>query len=78
MSLTYEVRFGDDIGLTLRPHRYKTGFRASKGKFGPHAYVQTEGDLIPYLQRGWGIRMSARGHSPSRITPASVEGWRES
>ena len=75
--LTYTVKFGQDIGTILRPHRYKTGFRASKGKFGPHAHVQTEKELIPYLQREWGIRMSARGHSPSLITPASVNGWRK-
>lgn len=77
MRLTYSVRFGRDIGMTLTPHRSKRGFIASKTKEGPHEYVQTEEALIPYLQRGWSIRMSAPGHAPSLICPDSVDGWRD-
>jgi hypothetical protein len=76
MSLTYTVRFGDDLGTELRPHCYKTGYRASKSKYGPHVYVRNERELIPYMQRGWSVRMSAPGHPPSLITPNSVDGWR--
>jgi hypothetical protein len=76
--LTYTVRFGDDLGIELRPHRFRPGYRASKGKYGPHVHVQTEQELIPFLQRGWSIRMSAADHRPSLITPAHVEGWRRS
>jgi hypothetical protein len=76
MELTYTVRFGKDTGSTLTPHRSKRGFVASKNKEGPHEYVQSEEQLIPYLQRGWSIRMSAPGHAPSLICPDSVDGWR--
>jgi len=71
------VWFGKITGLTLRPHRYKRGYRASKAKHGPHAYVDTEGGLIPYLQHGCSIWMSARYHPPSLIAPESVTGWRK-
>ncbi len=74
--LRYTVRFGQDKGLTLTPHRYKDGYRASKTKFGPHEPVNTEEELVPYLQRGWSIRMSAKNYRPSLITPESVDGWR--
>jgi hypothetical protein len=77
MTLRYIVWFGNDIGLTLRPHRYKGGYRASEAEVGPHAHVNNEDGLIPYMQRGWSIRMSAKGHPPSLITPASVSGWRK-
>lgn len=75
MSLTYEVRFGEDTGMVLRPHRFKEGFRASETKYGRHEYVQSEEGLIHYLRLGWSIRMSARGHAPSLICPDSVSGW---
>ncbi len=78
MTLTYAVRFGDDEGITLKPHRYKTGYRASKTKFGPHIHVARETELIPYLHRGWAIRMSAPGHPPSLIIADSVSGWQKS
>jgi hypothetical protein len=77
--LTYTVRFGDDLGIELRPHRYgTTGYRASQSKEGPHVHVRTEQELVPYLRNGWSIRMSGPGHPPSLITPRSVDGWRKS
>jgi len=76
VGLTYTVRFGEDLGIELRPHRFKQGYRASKTKEGPHDHVPTERDLIPYMQRGWSVRMSAPGHSPSLISPNSLKGWR--
>jgi hypothetical protein len=63
--------------MTLRPHRFKEGFRASITRYGPHVHVDTEEELIPLLQHGWSIRMSARGHAPSLICPDSVDGWRD-
>jgi hypothetical protein len=61
--LIYTVRFGDDLGIELRPHRYsKSGFRASRSKEGPHTHVCTEKELIPHLRDGWSIRMSGPGH----------------
>lgn len=75
MALTYKIPFGMDIGLTLTPHRFKAGYRASKSKHGPHEYVSTERALIPYIQRGWSVRMSAPGHAPSLISPGSITGW---
>jgi hypothetical protein len=77
MTLIYTVRHGKDEGLTLKPHRYKAGYRASKTKFGPHIHVDAEEKLVPYLQIGWFIRMSAKDHPPSGIKPESVDGWRK-
>jgi hypothetical protein len=77
MPLTYNVRWGKDVGLTLKPHRHKQGYLASKSKFGPHKYVNTEQELIPYLQKGWCIRMSAPDHASSLICANSVEGWKQ-
>jgi hypothetical protein len=77
MRLAYTVRFGNDVGTTLRPHRFKDGYRASESKYGRHEHVQTEEELIRFLQRGWSIRMSAPGHAPSLICPDSVDGWRD-
>jgi hypothetical protein len=52
MSLIYTVRFGDDLGTELRPHCYKTGYRASKSKYGPHVYVRNASyrEAIPFLR----------------------------
>jgi hypothetical protein len=36
---------------------------------GSHAHVNTEAGLIPYMQRGWSICMSAKGHPPSLTAP---------
>jgi hypothetical protein len=60
VALTYVVRFGSDFGIELRPHRYKTGYRASDSKYGRHVHVHAEADLIP----------------PSLVTPDSVSGCR--
>ena len=76
MPLTYVVRFGGDLGIELRPHRYKTGYRASESKHGRHVHVHTEAELIPYLKRGWSVRMGAPGHPPSLVRPDSINGWR--
>ncbi|PYU28090.1 MAG: hypothetical protein DMG32_03760 [Acidobacteria bacterium] len=80
-SLYYEVRFGNDKGSRLTPHLFRDKtFRASRGKFGPHAVVYSEGELIPYLRQGWSVRMSMsntkEGHRPSLITPDSIQGWK--
>jgi len=77
--LTYTVRFGDDMDVELRPHRYgKVGYRASESKQGPHVHVRTEQELVPYLERGWSIRMSAPGHPTSLTTAAHEDGWGKS
>lgn len=75
--LTYRVRWGSDRGLVLRPHYFKKrGFRAFESKSGPQVHVKTEQELIPYIRKGWLVRMSAPGHAPSGISPDSIEGWR--
>jgi hypothetical protein len=76
VPLHYTVRFGDNKGLTLRPHRFRRGYRASKTALGPHAHVATEEELITYLRQGWSIRMSGTGHAPSLIRPEAIAGWR--
>jgi hypothetical protein len=39
VPLTYVVRFGRELGIELRPHRFKKGYRASESKYGRHGHV---------------------------------------
>ena len=77
--LYYDVRRGGKTGVRLTPHRFRNNkYRASRGKYGPHSYVDSESQLIPLLQQGWMVRMSnpKAGHAPSLITPDSIQGWK--
>lgn len=77
MPLTYTVRWGHDKGLVLKPHYFrKRGYRALKSKFGQQVDVPTQEQLVPYIRKGWLVRMSAPRHAPSGISPDSIEGWR--
>lgn len=81
MLLKYEVRWGDEIGVVLSPHKHRDGkYIASKTKTGPHQRVGSIEELKSYLERGWSIRMSnsdSKNHrSPSLVTPRSITGWK--
>jgi hypothetical protein len=78
--LRYEVRWGDEVGVILTPHKHRDGkYVASKTKSGPHQRVDSIEELKSYLGRGWSIRMSngdSKNHrGASLITPDSVSGW---
>ena len=78
--LTATVRWGKGQGIQLTPHKFRDGtYRASKSKFGPHETVRNWEALIPWMRRGYSIRMSpkdsANRRGPSLITPARVKGW---
>jgi hypothetical protein len=36
-----------------------------------------EQQIESYLARGYILRMSAKGHSPSGISPDSIKGWKK-
>lgn len=76
MVLYYEVSRGNDRGLRLTPHRYRDKrFRMRKTPGDP--WIPVDERLIDsYLNKGYILRMSARGHSPSGISPESIKGWK--
>ena len=75
MSLYYDVRYGNDRGIRLTPHRYRDHrFRMRKKAGDPWVAVE-EHQIESYLARGYILRMSAQGHSASGIKPDSIKGW---
>jgi hypothetical protein len=76
MTLYYEVRYGEDKGLRLTPHRYRDKrFRVRRKPGDPWIPVE-ERDIESYLEKGFILRMSTKGHSPSGIRPESIKGRR--
>jgi|HubBroStandDraft_4_1064222.scaffolds.fasta_scaffold257753_1 hypothetical protein len=74
MTLYYEVRYGKDKGMKLKPHRYPDGrFRVRRKAGDPWIPVE-EGQIESYLEKGCILRMSAKGHSMSGICPGSIRG----
>ena len=72
--LYYEVRRGSDKGTRLTPHRYRDKrFRVRKRAGDPWTAVE-ETEIESYLSQGYILRMSAKGHSPSGISPDSIKG----
>lgn len=72
------VRWGEEKGIVLRPHKFRNGkFKASKCKSGPHRWATTEADLEGHVDQGWPIRMSnpdSDNHrAPSLIVPRFIE-----
>jgi hypothetical protein len=66
---------GKDQGDTLRPHRYSGGyFLVTRGRHSndPDRHVLNEDELLSWVAKGYGIRMSAPGHSPSTFMPRSL------
>jgi len=74
MALYYEVRYGVDKGLRLTPHKYRDKrFRVREKPGDPWVAIE-ERDIESYLDRGYILRMSTKGHSPSGIRPESIRG----
>lgn len=76
--ITATVTRGQNKGTTLKPHRFPGNyFLISKGgKNGNRREcakeVSSEQELESWIQRGYGIRMSAPGVSPSLFMPKSL------
>jgi len=74
MALYYEVRYGTDKGVGLMPHRYQDKrFRMRKSAGDPWIAVE-EHQIESFLDQGYILRMSAKGHSPSGMSPDSIKG----
>ena len=77
-KITATVTRGQNKGTTLKPHRFSGGyFLVSKGgkdgnKRECAEEVSSENDLESWIQRGFGIRMSAPGISPSLFMPKNL------
>lgn len=77
-TITATVSRGLNKCILLKPHRYSGGyFLISKGgKDGNRREcaieVSSEHELESWIQRGYGIRMSASGVSPSLFMPKSL------
>lgn len=74
--ITATVSRGKNVHTVLTPHRYKRGcFLVSKGgntlAFAKEVFVAS--DLESWIQQGYGLRMSAPGHSPVIIAPQNIQ-----
>ncbi len=75
MKITAIVKRGKNKGVELKPHRYQGGyFLVSKGgnKTEFAHQVTNEDELKSWIKRGYGLRMSALGVSPSIYGPYSL------
>jgi hypothetical protein len=72
MKFYYEVRNGNDKGLRLTPHRYRDKRFPMRRKAGDPWIAVTDQQIESYLDRGYILRMSAKGHPPSGIRPDST------
>lgn len=62
-------------GTAMKPHRYKAAyFLVSKGsnRRSDATEVTNEAELESWVQRGYGIRMSAIGVAPSLFMPKRI------
>lgn len=74
MALYYVVQYGNDRGMKLTPHQYRDKrFRVRKKAGDPWIPVE-EREIESYLERGYILRMSTKGHSASGIRPESIKG----
>lgn len=77
MSFYYDVRRGDDVGVRLTPHRYRDDrYRVRKNASAQWIPIE-ENQIEAYLAKGYMLRMSAKGHSPSGISAHSIRGWQK-
>jgi hypothetical protein len=74
MTLYYIVRDGRDRGTKLKPHRYPDGKFRMRRKAGEPWIPVEEGQIESYLEKGYILRMSAKGHSASGICGKSIQG----
>jgi hypothetical protein len=75
MKISATRKRGKDIGLLLTPHKHEDGmYVASPTRFErDYVRVPTAEALIPLIERGLKVRMSAPGFPPSLIAPASIK-----
>lgn len=68
----------NDDGVIVRPHRHRNGcFKVIlRGNLSKDQINVRANQLTHYLARGYKLRMSAPGYSPSLFAPASIRGWR--
>ena len=78
-KLRYIVQRGEEPGVVLTPHRYKEGYYVvSMTRFEQDQFaVQNEAELLDYVQRGYGVRMSnpntEKHKAPSLISAGEIE-----
>jgi hypothetical protein len=75
-TITATVTRGKNKGALLTPHRYEDGhFLVCKGgnTLESAKRVYREDELESWIQRGYGIRMSGPGVSPSIYTAKSLK-----
>ena len=75
VKITATVASGRHIGTVLQPHLYKDGCYvvAKGGNTLAHATrLSSLDDVVVWIRRGYGVRMSGPGVSPSIYSPASL------
>lgn len=73
--ITANVLRGQHAGVELTPHRYPNGaFRVSlsSNKTADAVDVFNEDELVEWLRKGYGVRMSGQSIAPSIYTLKSV------
>jgi hypothetical protein len=75
-ALYYEVRYGSHKGIRLMPHRYRDQRFRMRKRAGDAWIAVEEHQIESFLVKGYILRMSAKGHSPSGISPDSIKGWK--
>jgi hypothetical protein len=73
-ELTYTVKDGRGAGTALTPHVHRDGcYVVSMSRFdADYVRVPVGEPLLPWVQRGFSVRMSAPGRAPSLIHPSSI------
>ena len=68
------IKRGANTGTILRPHVQDGAYILSKTRFEVNYFrVPLHEPIEPWLARGYSLRMSAPGHPPSLIAPASIK-----
>lgn len=69
MQIRYISKRGNNKGKIYKPHIFKDGnYIVSKTRYKEdYVPVGTEEELIKYIKKGYGVRMSCDGKSPSLI-----------
>jgi hypothetical protein len=73
-----KVSRGKNLGIRLRPHRFKDNrYHVQLGKEGPYIPITDHRDIPAYLANGYSLQMSNRAENPtpSLVRPESIRGW---
>jgi len=70
----YEIKSGKNEGDVLEPFKNKDGkYIVSKTRFKKdYVYVETVEQIKLYLEKGFKVRMAAKGISPSLVSSNSI------